>query len=342
MAAPWRIDAAVADRTERGAIKLGAGRLLGYPVAPAFERSFPRSSVLSLSMSTPSSPLSGVNRPFMGILLIVLATFMFASHDALSKYLSGFYSILLVVWARYIVHTLLMAAIFLPRSGLSVLRTRHPLLQSLRALCLLATSFFFVSGLQFIPLAEATAVVFLTPLLVTALSVPLLRERVSLGQWLAVSLGFVGVLIIVHPGGDLFTPAVLWPFASAVSFSCYQLLTRKLSAVDSATTSNFFAGLFNTLLVSALVPFFWQWPTAWHAVLMLALGACGMLAHLGLTQAFRYAAPALLAPFSYCQIIFAGLLGLVVFGHVPGHATLLGILVICLSGIAAAWLQRRN
>ncbi|MNZ26864.1 Riboflavin transporter [compost metagenome] len=292
--------------------------------------------------STSSSLTPGASRPFLGILLLILATFLFSSHDAFSKYLSGFYPVLLVVWARYVVHTLLMAGIFLPQSGLRVLRTRKPLLQTVRALCLLGTSFFFVTGLQYIPLAEATAVNFLTPLLVTALSVPLLGERVSLGQWLAVSLGFVGVLIIVHPGGELFTPAILLPFGSALCFCFYQLLTRKVSEFDSATTSNFFAGLLNTVLVSVLVPFFWEWPTPMHALLMLALGTCGMCAHLFLTQAFRQAAPALLAPFSYCQIIFAGLLGFLVFGHVPEHSTLLGILVICLSGIAAAWLQRRK
>ncbi|MBO3275399.1 DMT family transporter [Pseudomonas schmalbachii] len=293
-------------------------------------------------MSTSSSQSPGASRPFLGILLLILATFLFSSHDAFSKYLSGFYPVLLVVWARYVVHTLLMAGIFLPRSGLRVLRTRKPLLQTVRALCLLGTSFFFVTGLQYIPLAEATAVNFLTPLLVTALSVPLLGERVSLGQWLAVSLGFVGVLIIVHPGGELFTPAILLPFGSALCFCFYQLLTRKVSEFDSATTSNFFAGLLNTVLVSVLVPFFWEWPTPMHALLMLALGTCGMCAHLLLTQAFRHSAPALLAPFSYCQIIFAGLLGFLVFGHMPEHSTLIGILVICLSGIAAAWLQRRK
>lgn len=292
-------------------------------------------------MSTPSSPLSGASHPLKGIALVVLATFLFASHDALSKYLSGFYPIIMIVWGRYLVHTLLMAGIFLPQSGLRVLRSKRPLLQALRAMCLLGTSLFFTTGLLFIPLAEATAVNFLTPLIVTALSVPLLGERVSRGQWIAVIAGFIGVLIIVHPGGDLFTPAILLPFCSALCFSCYQLLTRRLSEVDSPTTSNFFAGLFNTLIMSALVPFFWQLPEVGHGLLMLALGGCGMCAHLFLTQAFRHAAPALLAPFGYGQIVFAGLLGYLVFSHTPETAALVGIVVICLSGLAAAWQNRR-
>lgn len=294
-------------------------------------------------MTSPiSTPLSGVNHPFKGILLVVVATFLFSSHDALSKYLCGFYPVVMVVWARYVIHTLLMAGIFLPQSGLRVLRTKRPLLQLMRALCLLGTSLLFTGALLFIPLAEATAVNFLAPVLVTALSVPLLGEQVTRGQWLAVIFGFIGVLIIVHPGGELFTPAVLLPFCSALFFCFYQLLTRKLSEIDSPTTSNFFAGLCNTLVMSALVPFFWQVPSLAHGFLMVALGACGMTAHLFLTQAFRHAAPALLAPFGYCQIVFAGLLGWLLFSHTPTLTTVIGIAVICCSGLAAAWQQSRR
>ncbi len=293
------------------------------------------------SLMSSSSPLSGVNQPLRGIALVVVATFLFASHDALSKFLGGIYPIIMVVWVRYLVHTLLMAGIFLPKAGLAVLRTRRPLLQTLRALSLLSTSLLFTAGLQYLPLAEATSVNFLAPVLVTALSVPLLKERVTPGQWLAVVMGFGGVLVVVHPGGAMFTPAILFPFGSALGFCFYQLLTRKLAAHDSPTTSNFYAGLCNTLIMTALVPFFWQAPQWPHVPLMLALGGCGMTAHLLLTQAFRHAAPALLAPFSYCQIVFAGLLGLVVFGQVPDGTSLVGIAVICLSGLGAAWMQRR-
>ncbi|WAG76599.1 DMT family transporter [Metapseudomonas furukawaii] len=288
-----------------------------------------------------STPLSGANQPLRGILLVVLATFLFAGHDALSKYLGGLYPVIMVVWARYLVHTLLMAGIFLPGAGLRVLRSRRPGLQVLRALSLLSTSLLFTAGLQFIPLAEATAVNFLAPVLVTALSVPLLKEKVSLVQWLAVVMGFIGVLVIVHPGGELFTPAILFPLGSALGFCFYQLLTRKLAAHDSPTTSNFFAGLCNTLVMSALVPFFWQLPNWEGWLLLLALGAAGMTAHLLLTQAFRQAPPALLAPFGYCQIVFAGLLGFLVFSHTPEASTLAGIAIICLSGLGAAWMQRK-
>jgi len=194
-------------------------------------------------MSVSPSPFNGAEHPIKGIALICLAVLLFASHDTLSKYLSAFYPIVMVVWARYVVHTLLMLVVFVPRSGFSaVVRTKRPGLQLLRALCLIGTSLLFTTGLRYIPLAEATAVNFLAPLLVTALSVPFLGERVSRAQWLAVLAGFVGVLIVVRPGGALFTPAILLPLGSALCFGFYQLLTRKLSGVDSRPLATFSPG----------------------------------------------------------------------------------------------------
>jgi drug/metabolite transporter (DMT)-like permease len=294
-------------------------------------------------MSVSPSPFNGAEHPIKGIALICLAVLLFASHDTLSKYLSAFYPIVMVVWARYVVHTLLMLVVFVPRSGFSaVVRTKRPGLQLLRALCLIGTSLLFTTGLRYIPLAEATAVNFLAPLLVTALSVPFLGEWVSRAQWLAVLAGFVGVLIVVRPGGALFTPAILLPLGSALCFGFYQLLTRKLSGVDSPTTSNFLTGILNSLIMSALLPFFWSTPTLVHGLFMIGLGTCGMLGHMLLTQAFRHAAPAMLAPFSYGQILFAGLFGYLIFDHTPDQYALVGIAVICLSGLAVAWAQRKR
>jgi drug/metabolite transporter (DMT)-like permease len=294
-------------------------------------------------MSASHPIFKGTEQPIKGIALICLAVLLFASHDTLSKYLSGFYPIVMVVWARYVVHTLLMLVIFVPRSGFSaVVRTRRPGLQLLRALCLIGTSLFFTTGLRYIPLAEATAVTFLAPLLVTALSVPLLGEQVTRNQWLAVLAGFVGVLIVVRPGGALFTPAMLLPMCSALCFGFYQLLTRKLSSIDSPTTSNFLTGILNSLIMSALLPFFWSTPTLTHAAFMIGLGTCGMFGHLLLTQAYRHAPPAMLAPFSYGQVLFAGMYGYLIFGHTPDSIAIAGITVICLSGLAVAWGQRKR
>lgn len=287
-----------------------------------------------------SAPQLVPNQPVKGILLLCVAVFLFASVDALAKYLSAFYPVALVVWARYCVHTLLMALAFLPQYRLEVLRTRQPLLQLARALSLLAVSLLFTTGLLFLPLAEQTAVLFIAPILITVYSALFLAEKISAGQWLAVGAGFVGVLIIVRPGGALFTPAALFPLGAAACFSCYQLLTRKISETDSPVTSNFLTGLINSLVMSCGLVFFWHELSVSHVLLMLALGSCGMCGHLLLTHSFRYATPAVLAPISYAQIVFAGLLGALFFAHTPDPWALAGMLVIGLSGLTIALSKR--
>ena len=201
----------------------------------------------------------------------------------------------------------------------------------------------FISALHFIPLAEGTAIIYITPLIVTALSWPFLGERVSRAQWVAVWIGFVGVLIIVRPGGALFTPVALLAVGAALSFSIYQLVTRKLSGIDSSTTSNFISGAISSLVTTAILPFYWHMPAdLWHGLLMIGLGISALASHLFMTRAYDYAQPSTLAPFTYGQLIFAGLIGYLLFGHIPDRYALLGITIICISGVIVAWGQRRN
>ncbi|WP_255838765.1 DMT family transporter [Pseudomonas benzenivorans] len=287
-----------------------------------------------------SAPQLVHDQPVKGVLLLCVAVFLFASVDALAKYLSAFYPIAMIVWARYAVHTLLMVLVFVPRHQMAVVRTRQPLLQLVRALSLLAVSLLFTTGLLYMPLAEQTSVLFITPILVTLYSALFLAERVRGGQWLAVAAGFIGVLIIVRPGGALFSPAALLPLAAAACFGCYQLLTRKLGETDSPVTTNFLTGLINSLVMTAGLALFWRQLDFSHVPLMLALGTCGMLGHLLLTHSFRYATPAVLGPISYAQIVFAGLLGALFFAHTPDAWALLGMLVIAASGLTIALGQR--
>jgi drug/metabolite transporter (DMT)-like permease len=179
-------------------------------------------------------------------------------------------------------------------------------------------------------------------MLVTALSALLLHEKVNASQWVAVGLGLLGVLIIVRPGGALFTPAILLPCAAATCFASYQLLTRALSSTDSPITSNFLTGIINTAVMTALVPFFWETPTFHHGLLMLVLGGFGMLSHMLMTHSFRYAAPAVLAPFSYGQLLFSGMWGYFIFDHVPDHGALIGMAIIAASGLGIAVIQGRR
>jgi len=284
--------------------------------------------------------LNNSHQPLLGVLLILVSCLVLATHDGLSKHLTLLYPVFLVIWARYMAQTVLMAALFAPRMGRRVFHTLRPGLQLCRGLSLVSVSMLFISGLSFIPLAEATAVIFLTPLLVTIASA-LLGEHVSRSQWLALGCGLIGVMIIVRPGGALFTPAILLPFGAAVSFTLYQLVTRRLSATDHPVTSNFLTSVVGSLVMSVLVIFNWQTPTLHDALLMAALGAMAMSGHLLLTNAFRFASAATLAPFTYAQIIFAGVVGFFAFGHVPDLGAILGMTIIIASGLCMAWVQGR-
>lgn len=178
------------------------------------------------------------HHPLYGVLLILLSGLLLASHDGLAKHLLEIYPVFLVIWARYVAQTVLMTALFVPRMGQRVFRTLRPWPQLLRGLSLVSVSLLFINGLHFIPLAEATAVIFLTPVLVTVASA-LLGERINPSQWIAVGFGLLGVLIIVRPGSALFTPAALLPLGAALSFTVYQLITRRLAGTDHPVTSNY-------------------------------------------------------------------------------------------------------
>lgn len=285
--------------------------------------------------------MNNSNKPLLGVLLILGACLLLATHDGLSKQLTQFYPVLVIIWARYLAQTVLMAGLFAPRMGRRVSRTKRPGLQLFRGLSQVGISILFISGLRYIPLAEATAVIFLTPLLVTIASA-MLGETVSRSQWLAVGCGLLGVMIIVRPGGALFTPAILLPFGAAVCFTLYQLLTRRLAGTEHPVTSNFLSSLVGTLVTSALVLLEWRTPTLADAALMAALGAMAMTGHLLLTNAFRFASAAMLAPFTYAQIIFAGVVGLILFSHAPDAGAMLGMAIIIASGFAVACVQSRR
>ncbi len=269
------------------------------------------------------------------------AVLLFAGQDGIAKSLSLVYPALLVVWARFVVQTVLMAVAYVPSLGLSILHTSRWRQQLLRGFCMLAASLCFVGGLRYVPVGEATAVVYLSPLLVVAYSARVLRERITLGQWMAAICGFVGVLMIVRPGSALFTPAVLFPIGASGALAAYQVLTRQVLEVDNPVASNFITSVICLVILSALVPLFWVTPTLGACLLVAAQGGMAMTGHMLLTYAYRNTSVARLAPFTYAQIVFASLIGFLFFGHVPDQATLAGMGVIILSGLGLVWWQRR-
>lgn len=291
------------------------------------------------------SAIKNSNALLLGISLILLSGAMLASHDAMTKYLATAYAVTLIIWVRYAIQSVLLLLLFTPKMGSSLFRSYRPALQFLRGISLLGVSLLLITGLRYIPLAEATAVIFLAPVFVTLLSALFLRESVSKSQWLTIALGLIGVVLIVRPGGALFSWPILLPLAAAVCFALYQLLTRILASKDHPVTSNFYSGLVGTLLLTPVAMFqleqLQQMPVA-DLGMLFGLGALAMTAHMLLTQAFRYASAAVLAPFTYAQIISACVVGWLAFEQLPDYWALCGVAIIIAGGVWSGWRQMRS
>jgi drug/metabolite transporter (DMT)-like permease len=283
--------------------------------------------------------------PLRGVLLVMLAVFLFSSMDTLAKHMlkREAYPIGPLIWARYAVHLAFMLALLAPRMGLELVRTRRPGLQIVRGLLLVGSTGFFYLSLSHLPLAEAAAISFVGPVLITAMSGPMLRERVTRRQWIAVALGFLGVLVIVRPGGGVFTAHAIYPLCSALMFSLYQVLTRKLAGRENPFTTLFFTALVGAAATSLPLPFTWQTPQADQIPFILGIGLLGGLGHFFLIRAVEHTSPARLAPFIYTQLVWSTLLAYLAFDEFPASGSLLGMLVIVSAGMLAIdWRQIRR
>ena len=280
---------------------------------------------------------------FRGIVMVMMAVAIFSVMDALSKYLTRYYPVALVAWSRYAFHLLLVVIVLGPRLGFALVRTSRPGAQFVRGLLLAIASTSFICAVKYMPLAEASAIAFLAPLLIILMSVTFLKEKVEPACWVAVLFGFVGVLAIIRPGSSVFTWAALFPLANAIAFALYQILTRRLSGLESAYTSIFYSGLIGTLLLSITLPYSWVLPeNGLHLALFILTGVLGGLSHLILIKAYDYAPASQLAPFSYSQLIWVATIGFFVFGDFPDSWSLVGITILMVSGIYTATHQRRS
>ena len=277
-----------------------------------------------------------------GIGLMLAAVSMFSCLDAMSKYLAALYAVPTIVWARYVSQMLLMLAFLGPRLGRGLLRTANLRLQLLRGAVLTASSLLFLTALSRMPLAEAASIAFMAPLFIAVLSGPVLHERVEGRTWVALAFGFGGVLLIVRPGGGLFSLVSLLPLASAVMMAVYQLMTRRLAGRDASLTTLFYPALVGSIAVPLVFPVSMTLPAnAPHLVLFCALGVLGGIGHFFLIRAHLHAPPSVLGPFMYGQLVTAVVLGWLVFGQLPDGAALLGMLLITASGLALAFSHRR-
>jgi drug/metabolite transporter (DMT)-like permease len=270
--------------------------------------------------------------PGRGILWMLLTGICFVGMDTLAKQLTQIYPVPQVVWARYAFHFLLLALVLGPRLP-RTLRTRRLGLQGLRSLLLLCATGLFFAALSFIPLADATAIMFVAPIVVTALSMPLLGERVGRHRWASVAAGFLGALIIIRPGTEAMDPAALLALGAASCYALYQVATRRLSATEAPLTTLAYTAAIGVLATSALMPFLWAPPAPLHWLAMAGLGLLGGFGHFALIKAFQLAPAATVTPFGYSNLIWAVLFGYAVFGELPDAWTVTGALVIAGSGL---------
>ena len=277
-------------------------------------------------------PIRNSASPGRGILWMLLTMALFVGLDTTAKFMSQSFPVLQLVWARNLFHILILGVIVAPRLSV-ILRTRRPGLQVLRSMLLLGATGFFFSAISRMPLANANAIMFVAPILVTALSMPLLGERVGPHRWGSVVVGFLGALVIIRPGTDAMDPAALLALGAACSYALYQITTRRLTGVDAPLTTLVYSASVGTLVTSLAVPAVWVPPAPAEWVGLAMLGVFGALGHFTLIKAYENAPAATVAPFGYSNLIWATLSGFVVFGDLPDRWTVAGAVVIAASGI---------
>ncbi|HZX31771.1 MAG TPA: DMT family transporter [Rhodocyclaceae bacterium] len=283
-------------------------------------------------------------KPLRGVFLLLNALFFFAVLDATAKYLTQTFSIPMLVWARYLTHCLLMAIFLGPRMGRGLVASKRPLRQVTRAILLLGCTGFGFAALSRMPLAETTATAFTAPLMVAILAGPWLKERLSGYQWLAVLAGFGGVLLIARPGGAVTADGIAFALLAAACYAVYQILTRQLAVTENSVTMLFYTALVGSVAMTLFLPWYWAgpMPSATEAAMIAGLGILGGCGHFLLIRAFRHAPASTLSPFIYIQLVWAILLGALVFSHWPDGFALLGSGVIVACGLYLGLSARYN
>jgi drug/metabolite transporter (DMT)-like permease len=282
-------------------------------------------------------------RRLLAIGLVLFGYFCFCVIDSCAKWLMlhGLPT-MEVVFVRYAGQFLLIVALFAPRKGTALVETRRPVLEALRSLCLLGSTICNFVAITFIPLTVTASISFTMPLILCALSIPLLGEKVGWRRWLAIIIGFAGVLVIVRPGTSAFHPAMVVSFVGVGFTAFYFLLTRKLAGVDSTTTQSFYAAGIATLCLAPFAFGGWTWPDSpaeW--IPFVLIGAAAMIGHQAITLAHRFAPASVLAPFNYSLIVYLTASSWLVFNQPPDIWIFVGAPIVIGSGLYI-WLRERQ
>jgi drug/metabolite transporter (DMT)-like permease len=284
-----------------------------------------------------------------GILFLLSSGIVFTILDTLAKEASYFIPVLQVAWGRYVFHIVFLpfyaerpsgAPVWSTTRWVRMFTTRHPCLQLARSFLLLGATLFFFGALSYVPLAEAQAVAFMEPLLITAIAHFFLAERVGIRRWLAIAVAFMGVLVVIRPGFGMMHWGMLLSFGSAGCGSIYVTLTRIVSRSDSAGTSLAYSGVAGFIGLSCVMPFIWQPAGTYVWILFFALGISGGLGHYLMIKAFEAAPGGTLAPFIYMQMLWMVVIGFAWFGDWPAITTWIGIALIVGSGLYALHRER--
>lgn len=292
--------------------------------------------------STPAQAPTRVQRghtPLRGILLLVGSTVFFSLTDVVTKQLTEVLPVSQIAWMRYMTFALAMVPFVYLTGGPALFRTRRPGLQTLRALAMVASTLIFTAGLPYLAVADATAIFFVAPIIIMALSIVFLGEKVGIRRWSAAAVGLIGVLIVIRPGSGAFQVAALLPLVSAASWALGAVITRKTGS-DHALTTMIYTSVIGALSLSVAVPFDWVTPSWNVALLGIAAGGLFAAGQWFLIMAYRQGDASAIAPFSYTQLIWAGLLGFWVFGSTPDAWTVVGAGIIAVSGLYTAYRER--
>lgn len=274
-----------------------------------------------------------------GILWMLTTTLMFVLMDTCVKVLVADYPTLQVVWGRYFFQVVILCIFLAPKLP-TLIRTQSLKFQLLRSAFLLGATLCFFQSLNTLQVAEASAIMFSAPLIVTALAPFVLKEKVGIRRWISVLVGFAGAMIIIRPGSATADVSAFWALGGAACYGCYQISTRALSSQDSVLTTLFYSALLGAIAMSFIAPFDFKSPEPFDWMLMAACGAFGTLGHFSMIKAFTQAEAAKVAPFTYSNLIWASIIGFALFGTLPDVWTYVGALVIVMSGLYIAHRER--